>query len=191
MPLTLAEFLALEPTLAALRHEIDSADRHVVRTLKGNEAALVQMLERRWTAGLAGWMTEDEARQVAAELTADAARLGAVAQASVEELFDGSRTVVRLVFAGGRHGQHHLDLRATNPVRARAHWEGYLDACVWTTPRPQPEALEPAADAEQPLVVRQQLRMDFALADLLRPRRRRSTEGRPRLLSIPVPKTRR
>lgn len=31
----------------------------------------------------------------------------------------------RIVFTGGPHGEHSLDLRATSVARAVAHWQGY------------------------------------------------------------------
>lgn len=120
MPLTLEQFLAAEPTLEQLRRELSTADRHDLRRLRSEERALVQMLESRWRLGLAGWMTPDEARCVAAELTTEAGSQGHGVSASVEEGF--------LVFSGGRYGAHRLHLGSTSPIRARKHWEGYVEA---------------------------------------------------------------
>lgn len=124
MPLTLEQFLAAEPTLEQLRRELSTAGRHDIRRLRADERALVQMLERRWTLGVAGWMTAGEGAQVAAELTAAADERRLRASATIEE---GC-----IVFEGSRHGRHRLALSTTSPVRARKHWECYLEACPET-----------------------------------------------------------
>lgn len=122
MPLTLEQFLAAEPTLEQLRREISAAANHqVLRGLRADERALVQMLESQWNRGVAGWMTVGEGAQVAAELTASANEQRRRASATIEDGF--------IVFAGGRHGRHRLALSTTSPVRARKHWECYLEAC--------------------------------------------------------------
>ena len=124
MPLTLAEFLASAPDLVALRRQIDAADRHDRRLLKGHEGALVQLLSTHWKRGCIGWLTADEAAVVAAELTAEAERLHSSARAEVR----GDH----IVFFGGRHGEHALALGVTSQVRARRHWEGYVTSCSST-----------------------------------------------------------
>ena len=118
MPLTLEDFLAAEPSLAAHRRELASCDRHSRREKERDEAALVRMLASRWDAGVSGWMTPDEARQIADELTADAKAQQIDAWADVRYGY--------LVFAGGRAGEQLLALAVTSPVRARKHWPGYL-----------------------------------------------------------------
>lgn len=73
MPLTLEDFLSREPTLGALRRELDTAraafdgnrGRRELRRLATEERDLVELLSNRWTRGIAGWMTPDEAAQVA------------------------------------------------------------------------------------------------------------------------------
>lgn len=132
MPLTVAEFLAADATLAALRIELDAADRHTRRARKGEEGALVALLTARWSAGLAGWLTTEEAVAVASELQAEAEAAGYTALARVEDLADGEHVRPFLVFVGGRHGRQVLALSVTSPVRARRHWAGYLESC----PRP-------------------------------------------------------
>lgn len=119
--MNLEEFLSSEPSLAALRKEIDAADRHELRLLKGDEGALVQLLSAHWRMGVMGWMTPEEGAQVAAELTADAERQRIAGRAEVRDRW--------LVFAGGRHGEQFLLLSGTSPIRARKHFPGYLEAC--------------------------------------------------------------
>lgn len=121
MPLTLEEFLEREPTLLSLEREIATADRHDRRRLRHDEAALRKMLTSRWEAGLAGWLTSDEAELVAAKLVADAEHQQIAARAFARREY--------LVFAGGRYGEQLLHLRCTSPVRARQHWSGYLLWC--------------------------------------------------------------
>lgn len=120
--MTLEQFLAAEPTLEQLRREIaGEKDRHWLRRLRADERALVQMLESRWQQGLAGWLTLEEGLQVAAELTAVADERRLRARATIEENF--------IVFDGGRYGQQRLALSVTSPIRARKHWDGYLEVC--------------------------------------------------------------
>lgn len=121
MPLTLEEFLAAEQTLVRLRAELATCDRRDRRRLTAEEHALVRLLINRWDAGLAGWMSAEDAKAVAAELNADAAARQIAARAEVR--------LDCLVFAGGRHGEQHLHLSSTSPVRARMHWPGYLLTC--------------------------------------------------------------
>lgn len=121
MPLTLEEFLACEPTLLALEKEMTTADPHDLRRLRHDEAALRRMLGAGWEAGTQGWMTVGEAKGLAAELTADAERQQLRARAEVR--------LDCLVFAGGRHGEQHLHMSATSPVRARKYWLCYLQSC--------------------------------------------------------------
>lgn len=135
MPMDLQAFLAVEPTLVALRREIDGADRHTLRKIKGDEHALVKLLSARWSAGLVGWLTTDEAQGVAAELQAEAEAAGIAATARVEDLVDGDRVRPYLVFLGGRHGRQVLALSVTSPVRSRLHWAGYLESCPRGAPR--------------------------------------------------------
>lgn len=182
MPLTLADFLAVEQTLVRLRAEIEFSDRHDRRRLAAEEHALVGLLVNRWEAGLAGWMTFEEAHIVAAALQAEALALGAdAATATVELLQDGSVLRSYLVFRGGRRGHHVLTLASTSPIRARMHWCGYLEAVL-----PEP----PPAPAPAPPVPAQ-LGLLEVLVDLVRPGRRRSSENRPRILGIPYPRSRR
>ncbi len=184
MPLTLAEFLAAEPTLVGLRREIETCDRHDHRRLSDEEHALVGLLVNRWEAGLSGWMTFEEAHVVAAALRAEAVALGAdAATATVELLQDGSVLRAFLVFRGGRRGHHLLALASTSPIRARMHWCGYLEAVL-----PPPAPAPAATPAPEPA---RQLGLLETLADLVRPRRRASAENRPRFLSIPYPRARR
>ncbi len=186
MPLTLAEFLAVEPTLVRLRKEVETCDRHDRRRLGDEEHALVAMLVNRWEAGLSGWMTFEEAHVVAASLQAEALALGVdAATAAVEQLQDGSVLRPFLVFRGGRRGHHVLTLAATSPIRARMHWCGYLEACL---PPPAPAAPPPPEPAPAPA---QQLGLLETLANLVRPGRRRTSENRSRILGIPYPKARR
>lgn len=181
MPLTLAEFLAAEPTLAALRKEIATCDRHDRRRLSDEEHTLVGLLVNRWEAGLSGWMTFEEAHVVAAALRAEAVALWAdAANATVELLQDGSTLRPYLVFRGGRRGHHVLTLAVTSPIRARMHWCGYLE-----------QVMPPRAPAPAPIPDRaQQLGLLETLANLVRPGRPVS-ENRPRLLSTPIPRNRR
>lgn len=130
MPLTLESFIEQEPTLLALRRALANCDRHAKRQLTADERALVQMLEGRWNAGVAGWMTTEEAAQVAVELVALAAEMRLGATVTVADGY--------LVFSGSRYGRQCLALAATSPVRARKHWLGYLEAC----PRQLPEQQE-------------------------------------------------
>jgi len=178
MPLTLEEFLAAEPTLAALRREIAGADRHARRPLDDEERGLVALLVNRWEAGLAGWMAAAEAEVVAAELLADAQARGLAVTAAVEVRQAGEVNRTCLVFAGGPHGQHVLEVGVTSPVRARKHWAGYTDAAAPARVSEQDAPAEP-----------KQLGLLDTLVDLLRPSRRARGE-RPRLLSVPLPKSR-
>lgn len=181
MPLTLEEFLAVEPTLAALRKEIETADRHARRPLDDEERSLVALLISRWENGVAGWMTIDEADRLAAELTAIADERGLAVAATVELRPAGEVVRQLLVFSGGPHGQHTLELSVTSPVRARLHWAGYIEA---VSP-PPPVALSPLA---QPQPRTEQLGLLDTLAGLLRPRR--SKGERSRFLAQPLPKAR-
>lgn len=129
MPLTLTDYLAEEPTLAAMRRKIDLAHGREARALRADERALVELLENRWRAGVGGWMTPDEASVLALELVATAAEHGRRASAEARELHDGRAERWYLVLTGGRHGHHLLDLATTSPIRARLVWRGYLEAC--------------------------------------------------------------
>lgn len=120
MPTTLEKFLALEPTLAAMRRASDSSRSDTWR-ISGAEAAMVGLLTRRWDRGLAGWLTAAEAAELAAELTTDASHRRADARAGVRGEY--------LVFSGGRHGEQLLHLTSTNPIRARREWACYLQTC--------------------------------------------------------------
>lgn len=129
MPLTLEEFLAVEPTLVRLRRDIET----LAQSGRRQERHLVDLLVRRWDAGLAGWLTEAEAEQLAAEFRADAALRGVSATAAVETRYAGGASEAPfLVFSGGSNGHHVLSLASTSPVRARACWADY------TANRPAP-----------------------------------------------------
>lgn len=124
MPLTLEQFLSIEPALVAVRQDVNSAiarghaGQRELRRLQGDERSLVELLARRWESGVAGWLTRDEADQVARDLTALAADRGVSATVTVEDLrLSGDRIAPFLVFDGGPHGQHHMPLTATSPVR--------------------------------------------------------------------------
>jgi len=129
MPLTLEDFLAVEPTLARLRHDIET----LAQSGRRQERHLVELLVGRWDAGLAGWLTEAEAEQLAAEFQADARARGVNAAAAVETRYaGGTGEAPFLVFSGGPNGHHVLSLASTSPVRARACWADY------TADRPAP-----------------------------------------------------
>lgn len=124
MPLTVEHFLLVEPEIRALRRRLDYTppEAHRTRAIVEQQLAdLTELQRQRWFAGEAGWMTADEARSIAALLTeeADGARIDARA-----EVRGG-----RLVFSGGRLGEHQLDLMVTSPVRARAVFTRYLERC--------------------------------------------------------------
>lgn len=129
MPLTLEEFLAVEPTLVRLRKDIET----LAQSGRRQERHLVELLVGRWDAGLAGWLTEAEAEQLAAEFQADARARGVNAAAAVETRYaGGTGEAPFLVFSGGPNGHHVLSLASTSPVRARACWADY------TADRPAP-----------------------------------------------------
>lgn len=129
MPLTVDDFLAVDPELLSLRRSLaytppESRDRQrLLRLIAKRE----EQARERWSSGLEGWMTVDEAAVVVAELLEQAAAAGRIAGAEVRE--------DQLVFTGARTEQF-LALSATSPVRARAHWPGYLDACPAVPPVP-------------------------------------------------------
>ena len=133
MPLTVDDFLAADVELLSLRRSLtyaapESRDRkRLLRLLAERE----QQAREHWASGLEGWMTPDEASVVARELLAE--RGGRAAGVEVRE--------DQLVFTGARTEQT-LALSATSPVRARAHWPGYLDACPMA---PVAEGPAPAA----------------------------------------------
>lgn len=129
MPLTLDDFLRLEPTRVALEREYATAAHPRRRTLGHDLTALTKMLISRWEQGVAGWLTREEAQTLAAELDQIAADRGLTAWALVEDRSDGASERPYLVLAGGSCGEHVLDLRACNPIRARAHWLVYLERC--------------------------------------------------------------
>lgn len=122
MPLTVDDFLAVDQELLSLRRSLayaspESRDRQrLLRLIAKRE----EEARERWSSGLEGWMTADEAAVVVAELHEQAAAAGRLARAEVR----GDQ----LVFIGA-HTEQALELSATSPVRARAHWPGYLDAC--------------------------------------------------------------
>ena len=183
MPMTLEEFLAVEPTLAALRKEIETADRHARRPLDDEERSLLALLISRWENGVAGWLTIDEADRLAAELSAIADERGLAVAATVELRPAGEVVRQLLVFSGGPHGQHTLELSVTSPVRARLHWAGYIEAVA----PPLPGALPPL-EPPPPAARTEQLGLIDTLAGLLRPRR--SKGERSRFLAQPLPKAR-
>lgn len=129
MPLTIDEFLEREPTVIALEREYAGASFPMRRKLGHDVTALRKMLIARWEQGVAGWLTRDEAQALAAELDQIAADRGLTAWALVEERSDGVAERPYLVLAGASCGEHVLDLRSCNPVRARAHWLVYLEQC--------------------------------------------------------------
>ena len=129
MPLTVDDFLALDPELLSLRRSLnyvapESHDRRrLLRLLAEREAQARQ----HWASGLAGWMTADEAAVVVVELLDEAARHGRVAVAAVRD--------DQIVFSGATT-EHALALSATSPVRAHAHWRSYLEACLLVSAPP-------------------------------------------------------
>ncbi len=129
MPLTIDEFLEHEPTVVALEREYAGAAWPMRRKLGHDLTALRKMLISRWEQGVAGWLTRDEAQTLAAELDQIAADRALTAWALVEDRSDGVVERPYLVLAGGSQGEHVLDLRSCNPVRARAHWLVYLEHC--------------------------------------------------------------
>jgi hypothetical protein len=42
----------------------------------------------------------------------------------------------RIVFTGGRRGEHSLDVGVSSPERVRAHWDGYLSSGAPSAPAP-------------------------------------------------------
>jgi hypothetical protein len=171
MPLTVDDFLATDPELASLRRSLEYSapeSRERRRLLELLAAREVQARER-WQSGLEGWMTVDEAAAVVTDLQAEAARLERVAQVEVRD--------DRIVFSGAR-SEHSLALSATSPVRARAHWLGYLESCpMASAPAPTPEPAEPAEPAAEQL----------DLGDLLGVPEGRRPRERSRMLSVPLP----
>lgn len=146
MPLTADEYVLADPWCAKIRAEVEGLRARAAsrpRSIGGSESIAARATERlaveeaearrMWDLGLAGWLTLEEAAQVAAELTADAAAQGINATATVVE----SDRYKLLVFSGSRYGRHQLSICTTSPVRARKHWAGYLEAC----PRRQQELL--------------------------------------------------
>lgn len=168
MPLTVDEFLAVDAELLSLRRSLEYAapeSRERQRLLRAIAERTEQARER-WQSGLEGWMTADEAAAVVAELQAEAARLGRVAQVEVRDDY--------LVFSGGDRGEQLLALSATSPVRARKHWPGYLEAC--------PSLVAPAVEVE-PAPVKQ-----LDLGTILGAPEGRRPRERSRMLSIPIPR---
>lgn len=129
MPLSVEEFLAVEPQLRVLRYDLaycppEAARREAMRI---RLAELTAELARLWAEGAVGWMTSREAQQVAAELVADAKAKRLHAHAAVH----GDR----LVLSGAACGARPLPLASTSPVRARLDWVQYLTTC---SPAPRP-----------------------------------------------------
>ena len=122
MPKNLGEFLELAPALVALRraHANDLRDRSFT------EAAMVELLTRRWDAGLTGWLTHAEAAELAGEFTADANYRQLEAHAGVRGDY--------LVFSGSQRGEQLLHLESVSPVRARREWPFYLQICAPVRP---------------------------------------------------------
>lgn len=165
MPLTVEDFLSLDPELLSLRRSLaytppESRDRQrLLRLIVTRE----EQARGRWMSGLEGWMTSDEAAVIVAELLEQAA--GRVAGAEVRE--------DQLVFTGARTEQV-LSLSATNPVRARKHWSGYLEACPVIVAPAAPTTSKPAAQLD--------------LGALLGTRVGRRPRERSRMLGIPIPR---
>ena len=130
MPLTVDAFLEQAPELITLRKELTLIGRgrrgdRTRRDLACQEASLRQL----WARGLVGSLTEAEGRTLAGELTAEARAAGVAATASV--MVDDSGAWI--VFDGSlspRSSTHRLLLSCSNPIRVRAHWEGFVPACA-------------------------------------------------------------
>ncbi|PCC75745.1 hypothetical protein SAMN02745121_00286 [Nannocystis exedens] len=149
MPVTIDEFLKDHPDLTRLREELDlrlasgdlsksgrgrRGDRQGHELARGCRlraelARQESLLRERWSQGREGGLTADEGRIVAHQLSAEAASAGVTAHATVEADEQGDW----IVFHGSlspRSSTHRLWLKASSPIRVRAHWEGFTPACA-------------------------------------------------------------